>query len=79
MQDNILWKLSKDTQKMLKEVQEEIKSIEQDLKSGSLLLTKDSDSLGREYAFNVGKIEGLEFIVEKLTYKEEGISDEFRE
>ena len=75
MNNKLLWTLSNDTKQFKSKVQEEIKSIEQEIVSGMLLIQDNSEKLSREYALNIGKLEGLKFLEEYLTIEEDSIDE----
>lgn len=73
MTDMTLWKLHDGTREFLREVKEEIEQTEKEITDGGLVI---SPVLEREYCRAVGYLEGLKFLVEKLTIKNEEIEDE---
>lgn len=79
MSDNVLWKYSDGTKSFLAEVLKEIQEIKDDLTDGSLLLHSDNNQIVKEYALNIGKLDGLKVLVEKLTINDEESQDDVRD
>jgi hypothetical protein len=71
MSDRTLWKLSEETKKVLQEIKVEVSLIEKDIIDGTLLTHTDGQVLAREYAFNLGKLEGLKYLIDKVSISEE--------
>ena len=81
MNDKTLWKLSELTQKYITEVNKEISSTRHDLAGGILLVHNDAEKISREYAYNIGYLDGLKFLdkyfdIEESNDESEAISRE---
>lgn len=75
MNNKTMWRYTDYTQAFIDKVTKEIVSAEEDLTSGSLLMQKDSEVIAREYAYNIGYVEGLRFL-ESYFDSEEETNDE---
>ena len=71
MNEYIYWRHSNETKKILNEIDQQITSISDNLADGTLLASIDNDKLSREYAYNVGFVDGLKFLTTLIDQKEE--------
>lgn len=73
--DEIVWKLTSGTKKLIKEIDDLINSTKEELTNGSLLVKSDEQILS-EYKVNLGRILAFQEIKSRITYSEEEVKDE---
>jgi Zn-dependent M16 (insulinase) family peptidase len=77
MSEFLYWKTNSETRRILSLIKEEVQRLEMQLTEGYLLNHSNSDYLAREYARQIGTIEGLKFIERLFQHDEsERESDE---
>lgn len=71
MSIDTLWKMSDGTKKVLFLVKLEINQTKEDLLSGGLLSHDTSEKIAREYAYNSGYIDGLQFLINLISEEQQ--------
>lgn len=71
MSQYLVWQMDSTTLKVLKDIEDAIKARSLNLSTGGLLTAPTASDLSRAYSYEVGFIDGLEYLKKLLTESED--------